>query len=173
MKRIVNLFIFIGIIAALATYSSCSPNNPVEVPITDQQLQKLIGASTATKFTWKLASATLDGVDKMVAPTGGTADYSSAFTITFSGTIGATPATTVFNYTTSKPLAPLSPWPVTGTFTFDKTNPSTTVTRGDDTVITYEVSETQLRTSFNFTSAGYPRGRTDVVKGQWIFTFTK
>jgi hypothetical protein len=171
MKKTINLLSIVGLVAVLATYSSCGPKPTAELPITDQQLQKLListSTSGAATGTWKLSTVTLDGVDK-------TADYTSAFTITLSGTIGAL-STATFSYKTTKPVVNLSPWSKdTGTFTFDATNASTTLKRDDGTVITYSANETQFTTSFQFSGSGYDRsaGRTDVVKGQWIFNFIK
>ncbi len=170
MKKIVNFVVVVGFIVVLATYSSCKKDPDKELPATDQQLQKFFGSTSSSgagTLAWKLSSATLDGVDK-------TTDYTTAFTLTLSGTIGAL-ATAPFNYTTSKPVANLSPWGKSGTFTFDATTPATKITRDDTTVITYSVNDTQLQISFTFSGTGYDRtaGRTEVVKGAWVFNFTK
>jgi hypothetical protein len=109
----------------------------------------------------------VDGVDKIAA-----GEYTTAFTLTLSGTVGAL-ASAPFNYTTTNPAVKLSPWAASGTFTFDAISPSTIVKRDDATVVTYTASDTQLTMSFNFSGAGFPRGRAEVVKGQWEFTFSK
>lgn len=179
MKRILNLIGFVGLVGALVTYSSCGSTPEPELPQADQQLQKLLGTtarSGAATLDWSCTSATLDGVDK-------TANYTSAFTITLSGEIAKTlaaGATASFNYTTAKPTyvaseSPFSPWPKTGKFTFDKDAPATKVTRDDATAIQYSVSETELVMNFSFTGNGVDRsgGRTEVVKGAWIFKFKK
>ena len=127
-------------------------------------------SGTSTSASWKLSSATLDGVDKIAA-----GDYTTSFTLTLTGTLGSV-ATAPFTYTTTKPTASLSPWEQSGSFTFDSTNPETKINRvKDGLAMTYTVNGTQLQVSFNFSASGYDRssGKTEVVAGQWIFIFTK
>ncbi len=179
MKKILNRIVFVGLVGALITYSSCGPTPEPELPQADQQLQKLLGTtarSGAATLGWTCTSATLDGVDK-------TANYTSAFTITLSGEIAKTlaaGATASFDYTTTKPTysaseSPFSPWAKTGKFTFDKDAPATKLTRDDATAIQYSVSDTELVMNFSFTGTGVDRsgGRVEVVKGAWVFKFKK
>ncbi len=173
MKKIINLFVFVGLVAVLMTYSSCGPKPAAELPVTDQLLQKLLSTTStsgAGSTAWKCSSAKVNGVDK-------TANYTTSFLLTLSGSIGAL-ATSPFQYTTSKPTygqndSPVSPWAASGTFTFDATSPSTIIKRDDGTSITYTASDTQLTMSFTFSGAGFLRGRAEIVTGQWDFTFTK
>lgn len=172
MKKILNLAASAGLLVALLTYSSCGPK-PVEVlPVTDQQLQKLLSTpetSGSVTSVWTLTSASLDGVVK-------TTDYTTNFKLTLKGTIGS-PATSKFDYETPNPgnaTIKRSPWNSTGSFTFDATSPANKVIRDDKTEVTYQVSETQLKLNFTFTGDGYTRNsRTEVVKGAWEFVFNK
>lgn len=172
MKKIMNLVSFVGLFAALLTYASCG-SKPVEVlPVTDQQLQKLLlttETSGAVTSVWTLTSTSLDGVDK-------TTDYTTNFKLTLKGTIGSS-STSPFSYETTNPgntTIKKSPWNSTGSFTFDAASPANKVIRDDKTEVTYQVSETQLKLNFNFTGGGYDRNsRTEVVKGAWEFVFKK
>jgi len=179
MKKIVNLFAFVGLIAVLITYSSCGSKAPDAVPLVDQQLQKLLVTTSTTgtvEKDWLCTSATLDGVDK-------TANYTKDFTLNLKGTLGvdSTGTATTFSYKTSKPTfltteGAISPWAIGGTFKFDDKEPAIKVTRDDGTAIQYSVNETTLSISFSFSPADsktYDRtgGRTEVVKGAWVFTF--
>jgi len=181
MKRIFNLVAFVGLMAALVTYSSCGSTPEPALSQADQQLQKLLGTTARTgaaTLDWACTAATLDGVDK-------TANYTSAFILTLSGEIGKTlaaGASSTFSYGTSKPTfvtneSATSPWPKSGTFTFDKDAPATKVTRDDATPIQYSVNDavTELTISFSYSGSGVDRsaGRTDVVKGAWVFKFKK
>lgn len=121
---------------------------------------KSIQASQLEKLskTWKATSAKKDGVDQ----TG----YAN-FTLTLSGTVGATS----FGYaTTGRPA--LSAWLSSGNWTFD-TNLLIGMIRdqgtSDELKMTYVVTETTLQITFTFTGSGY--GRVESVKGQWVMTF--
>jgi len=106
---------------------------------------------------WKCSGAVRDGV----AQTG----YDN-FQVTISGTPGAE----TFNYsTTGRPA--LSPWPATGTWSFG-TNVSTDMLRDSSLPVTYSATDSQLQLTFQFSQAGFP-GRTEVVTGQWVFSFSK
>lgn len=150
--RILSL---LGLVVVLLTYSNCGGDKPAPEPITDVQLGKLLG-------TWKINTVTLDGVDKK-------ADY-TAFELAIDGVKG----NTSFGYTT-KGRPSLSPWKSGGTWEFG-TAPETQVIRdkgtADELPMTYAVTETTLSISFTFNGAGYT-SRTGVVKGQWVFTFSK
>ena len=151
--RILSL---LGLVITLLTYSSCKDNKPTPEPITDVQLGKL------SPKTWKVDAVTLDGVDKK-------ADY-TAFELTMKGTKG----NTSFGYETSGRPS-LSPWKLSGSWEFG-TSPETQIIRdkktADELPMTYGVTETTLSITFNFSGPGYT-SRTGVVKGQWVFTFSK
>jgi hypothetical protein len=151
--RILSL---LGLVFSLLTYSSCKDDKPAPEPITDVQLGKLAE-------TWKINTVTLDGVDKK-------SEY-TAFELEMSGTKG----NTTFDYST-KGRPSLSPWKSSGKWEFG-TAPETQIIRdkgipADELPMTYAVTETTLSLSFTFSGAGYT-SRTGVVKGQWVFTFTK
>ena len=111
--------------------------------------------------TWKIKSATLDGVDKTSTYTG--------FQLTITGTKGAKS----FGYSTaSRPS--VSPWKASGSWIFG-TDPVTMMTRDADNPadkldMTYSVNETQLQINFTYTGKGYTR--TEAVAGNWVYTFT-
>lgn len=146
-----RLLLFFALVIALFTYSGCGGGDTPEEPITDVQLGKL------TK-TWKVASVSLDGVDK-------TSDYTN-FQLTLTGTKG----TTSFGYTTAgRPT--LSPWKSGGSWEFG-TAVQTQIIRdkgtADELAMTYAVTETTLQITFTYSGAGYT-ARTGVVKGQWVY----
>jgi hypothetical protein len=146
-----KILLFLALIASLFTYSGCGGDDPAEESISDQQLGKL------TK-TWKVASVSLDGVDK-------TTDYTN-FQLTLNGTKG----TTSFGYSTAGRPA-LSPWKSGGNWEFG-TAVETQIIRdkgtADELQMTYAVTETTLQITFTFSGTGYA-SRTGVVKGQWIY----
>jgi hypothetical protein len=148
-----RIFSLLGIGAILLTYSSCKDKGGTVETDSDKQLGKL-------SKTWKVNSVSLDGTDK-------TTDYSS-FQLTITGTKG----NTSFGYsTTGRPS--LSPWKSSGTWEFG-TDVFSQIIRdkgtADELAITYAVTETTLQITFTFNGDGYT-GRTDVVKGLWVFNF--
>jgi hypothetical protein len=142
---------FFALIIILVAYSGCGGSDTPSEPLTDTQLTKLAK-------TWKVASVSLDGVDK-------TSDY-SAFQLVFSGTKG----NTVFGYSTSSRPS-LSPWKASGSWEYG-TAVETQMIRdkgtADELPMTYSVTETTLQITFTFNGSGYT-SRTGVVKGQWVF----
>jgi hypothetical protein len=150
--KVFRILSLLGLVAILLTYSSCGGDDPVSESPSDVQLGKL-------SKTWKINTATLDGVDKK-------ADY-AAFQLVMSGTKG----NTSFGYSTSG-RPPLSPWKASGSWEFG-TPIETQIIRdkgtADELAMTYSVTETTLSISFTFNGAGY--SRTGVVKGQWVYTF--
>ena len=152
MKSIAKIFVLLALSTTLLTYSSCDNTKPPTPTDEEVQLGKL-------SKTWK---ATIVKKDNVVQ-TG----YTN-FTLTLSGTVGATS----FGYTTTGRPA-LSPWPSSGSWKFD-TDPLTSIIRDDGTVdklnITYTVTDATLEITFNFQGTGYA-GRVDNVKGQWVMTF--
>jgi len=152
MMKVLRILSLLGLVGLLLTYSNCKDNKSTPEPITDVQLEKLAK-------TWKINTATLDGVDKL-------ADY-TAFQLVLSGTKG----NTSFGYSTSGRPA-LSPWKSSGSWEFGA-SPETQMIRdkgtADELAMTYAVTETTLSISFSFNGSGY--SRTGVVKGQWVYTF--
>lgn len=148
--RILSLF---SIVAVLLTYAGCKGKDPDPEPIADVQFDKL-------KKTWKINTVSLDGTDK-------TADYTN-FQLTFSGTKGVPP----FDYSTSGRPS-LSPWKSSGKWDFG-TAVETQIIRdkgtADELAVSYNVTESTLTITFNFSGAGYP-ARTGVVSGDWSFNF--
>ena len=159
MKILANSALVILALASLLTYSGCKPPEPPVVPITDVQLEKLVGKWNATGTG---SNVTLDGINKK-------SDYSN-FKLEISGNLGATE----FGYTTTGRPA-LSPWPSSGTWSFDATSPETMIIRdpetGDELIMNYSISDVQLQITFNFSKAGY--SRTKKVTGEWIYTLAK
>jgi len=153
--KALRILTLLGLVAVLLTYSNCGGDPPPPEPITDVQLAKVAK-------TWKINTATKDGVDM-------TADYTN-FVLTLSGTKG----NTTFGYSTSGRPSAGSPWPQSGTWEFGDA-PETQMIRDKADIdkkldMTYSVTETTLSISFAFPKdQGY--SRTGSVKGQWIFTF--
>jgi len=152
MMKVLRILSLLGLVGLLLTYSNCKDKKSTQDPITDVQLGKLVK-------TWKINTATLDGVDKL-------ADYVD-FQLVLSGTKG----NTSFGYSTSGRPA-LSPWKSSGSWEFGA-SPETQMIRdkgtADELAMTYAVTETTLSISFTFNGSGY--SRTGVVKGQWVYTF--
>ncbi len=152
MKSIAKIFVLLALSAVLLTYSSCDNTKPPTPTDEEVQLGKL-------SKTWKTTSTsvTKDGV----VQTG----YTN-FTLTLSGTVGATS----FGYAAAG-RPPLSPWLSSGNWKFD-TDPLTSIIRDsgvDELKMTYFVTETTLQLTFNFQGTGY--ARVGNVKGQWVMTF--
>jgi hypothetical protein len=149
MKLSVKLFAAMALACVLLTYSSCKHHTDPAPPITDTQIDLLIGK------TWKVAAVTKDDV----AQTGYT-----GFTLTFTGSHGAS---SVSFTTANRP--PKSPWPASGTFTFSTASPQTSFTRDDGVAFTYSVTASQLQMVFDYNGDGFTR--VAEVKGKWNFTF--
>jgi len=151
--KVLRILSLISITAVLLTYAGCKGKGGEPEPIADIQFDKL-------KKTWKINTATLDGVDK-------TSDYTS-FQLTFSGTKGTPP----FDYSTSGRPS-LSPWKSSGKWEFGSAVESQIARdkgTADELSMTYTVTESTLTISFNFSGAGYS-ARTGVVSGNWVYTF--
>jgi hypothetical protein len=158
MKALKSLLL-IASVGVLFTFSNCGGGGGTPEPVADQQLAKLTGTWNATSVVYQPPSAPLTTYPN--------------FKLVLSGTKGAAS----FNYTTSGNPATLSPWKSSGTWAFG-TDPVTMMVRdsGVDLLdMTYVVSATTLEIRFNFPrDGGYPnQGRTEQVKGDWVFSFTK
>lgn len=147
LKSLVSLLA----IASLVFFSNCG-DDPSEPPIQDQQLEKLAA-------TWNIASASRDGV---------AVDY-TGFKLTISGTPGAAS----FDYSTQGRPA-LSPWKSSGKWSFGQ-SVETQIIRdpgtADELQMTYIVTANSLQLTFTYNGNGFSRA--GVVKGQWVFNFTK
>ena len=144
MKIAGKIAFAVGIVCFLMMYSGCKKHKDEPEPVTDVQLKLLTNTFAPTGQVWSVTAVTLDGVDKK-------SDYTS-FKLTLTGIKGQTQ----FSFATAGRPA-LSPWPASGNFTFDATNPATTLSR-DDTppvTVTYAATATQLTMSFTFSGAGY------------------
>jgi hypothetical protein len=155
--KLLKVFILLIAVGSLITFSNCGGGGSTPEPLADQQFTKLAGSGTKT---WKISSVTLDGAAN--------SQY-NGFTLTISGTKGAT----IFNYSVANRPA-LSPWKASGKWSFG-TNISTDIIRDPDIAtdkqeMTYTVTDNTLEIKFNFQGAGYTR--TDQVGGNWIFTFS-
>lgn len=151
--KVLKSLVSLVAIAALVLFSNCG-DDPSEPPIQDQQLEKLAA-------TWNIASASRDGV---------AVDY-TGFKLTISGTPGATS----FDYSTQGRPA-LSPWKSSGKWSFGQ-SVETQIIRdpgtADELQMTYVVTDTSLQLTFTFNGNGYSNPRVGVVRGQWVFNFTK
>ncbi len=151
MKRS-SLIIALALLGVAASFWQCgSDPAPAQDP-KDAQLEKL-------SKTWNTTSQTIDGVPD---------PNHDNFSIAISGSAGQN----TFNYTTTgRPAcaSPCSPWPASGTFTFEA-DFATTLKREDGTIITYSVTGSQLQMTFSYAGAGFT-GRTAVVQGNWTFQF--
>ena len=154
MKLAVKIIFLLGVSCSLMLYSGCSKKHPAPPSITDQQLDLL------TKSAWKVTAATKDNVD-VKSP-----DYSS-FQLTLSGAKGQK----TIDYTTSGRTGTKYPWAQSGKFVFDDNSPATTLTRDDGVIVTYAATATQLTMSFDYSGPGF-NARTDIVTGNWLFTFS-
>ncbi|MCW5909769.1 MAG: hypothetical protein KIT62_01785 [Cyclobacteriaceae bacterium] len=152
MRTIPRFFslLMLGMIPLL--YSGCKKDDPVK-PITDQQIEKLNGS-------WKATEVKADDILQ---------DEYDDFVLTFSGDAG----NKFLEYTPEgRPF--VSPWPESGTLLFDDADPQRVLHRDDDVVITYEVTNTTLTISFDFSEEGYiNNGRTSGITGEWEFKFSK
>lgn len=151
--KVFRILSLIGLVAILLTYSSCGGDDPASESVSDVQLGKL-------SKTWKVNTVTKDGDDR-------TAEYSS-FQLVLSGTKG----NTSFGYSTSGRTLP-NVWKSSGSWEFGSA-PETQMIRDkgtlDELAMTYIVTETTLKITFNFQKDGYT-SRTGVVKGNWEFNF--
>jgi hypothetical protein len=149
-KIISNLTLVMTLLSAILL-ANCKKNEEEE-PLTDQQLRKI-------SFTWTAAAVTLDDVAQPA--------YGN-FKITCTRVMGSK----TFAYTTDgRPN--LSPWPASGSFTFDEATPLTALKRDDGLVANYQVSESALTVTFNYSMPGYPGSRANAVRGKWEFIFTR
>jgi len=154
MKRS-KVLIALTLFGASASFWQCGSDPAPAKDPQDEQLAKL-------SQTWKATSVTLSNGGAPATQTG----YDN-FTLTISGT----PGNATFNFSTSgRPAGTKSsPWPASGTFTFE-TDFNTTVKRDDLVIFTYFVTATQLELDFTYTGAGFD-ARTSSINGSWKMIF--
>jgi hypothetical protein len=111
----------------------------------------VVKAKLTAATSWKVQSATVDGVDQ-------TAIYKN-LALSFSAT----------GYTSTNGGAV---WPASGTWSFNNTD-GTAVKRDDGLIITVEVTDTTLKLSYTWTKTTLSGGRAESVKGSQVLTFTK
>jgi hypothetical protein len=146
--KIVKLIAVALVSIALVQISGCGGggNGTPTLSASDAVKAKLTAATS-----WKVQSATVDGVDqtaiyKNLALSFSVAGYSS----TNGGTV----------------------WPATGTWSFNDAN-GTTVKRDDGLIISVEVTDTSLKLSYTWAKTTLSGGREESVKGAQVLTFTK
>jgi len=153
--KFLRFSVLMALIAGFGILSSCKKGDDPEPSIQEKNL----GLMTDT---WVVTSVTYEGQPSSVDYTG--------MTITISGTFNATSNT--YNYTMgNRPVGKLTPWPASGTWSFDETLPQSIVIRNDDDLpMGYTVTDDLLQFDFTYTGDGYT-GRTSVVEGDWVFVF--
>lgn len=153
--KFLRLTFLVAVMGCLALFTSCDEGGGKKLTIEETQL-------LALSKTWTVSEVRFEGTSDR------TAEY-SGMTLTVGGTF--VDPTTVYDYSlTNRPT--LSPWPVSGTWTFDVNDPETLIIRTEDSLpISYSVTDDQLQLTFNYTGPGYS-GRVSAVEGSWIFLFT-
>jgi len=151
MKR-TKLFIVLALFGVAMSFWQCGSDPAPATDPQDEQLTKLSHTWTTTNVTFN--SSPVTGYEN--------------FEITLTGTAGQD----TFNFSvTGRPAGTNNtPWPASGTFTFG-TDFATILNRDDGTVVTYSVSSTQLQMTFTYNGTGFSGSRTNVVNGNWSFTF--
>ena len=154
--KFVRLSFLPALIIGLISFASCDKSDPPEPSVEEAQLALLSKPWTVSEV--RFGSGNTDR----------TAEY-SGMTLTISGTFsdGGT-----YNYSLAGRPS-LSPWPASGTWTFDLNDPENLVIRTEDNLaITYSVTEGQLQLVFTYAGAGYAGPRISAVEGTWTFLFT-
>jgi hypothetical protein len=156
--KFLRLTFLVALIGCLTFFTSCDEGGGKKLSIEETQFLALSKTWTVTEV--RFGSGNTDR----------TAEYTATgMTLTISGDF--VDPTSAYQYTiTGRPS--LSPWPASGTWTFDPNDPETLIIRAEDNLpITYSVTETELQLTFNYTGAGYP-ARVSAVEGSWTFLFT-
>ncbi len=157
--KVISLIALVGV---LFTLSNCGGGGSNPEPVADVQLAKLSKA-------WKLTAVTRDSQNQSsLYATSGT-----PFKLTITGTKGAAS----FGYTTTGNPPSGSVWKGSGSWAFG-TSPETMIVRDGGSVtdkldMNYTVTATTLVVTFAFSgTGGYAnQGKTEVVTGNWSFTF--
>lgn len=155
--------LFSLLLIAVVLVTSCKNDEDPDPNPAQLQTQKLTGEyKTASTKGWTVSSVIFDGIDDR------TSDWTN-----FSIDISANPSGTN-NFTTQNAFSP-GPWPSSGTWDFGGTtdNPNINLfVRGDGLDIAINVSDNQLTMTFTYDDNVHSGGRTEVVNGEYRFTFT-
>ncbi len=163
MRNLITALAFLSLVTLSLT--GCKKDSDPEPSAAEQAITKLTNNSS---ITWKVSSVTLES---SAVP-----EYDgSNFSLTLTKTGDSAEAT--HGYGTSNRPDRLQPWPLSGDWKLG-TNVSSQLVRDPDTAdelaMTYSVSDSELVISFNFNGNGWDKaGKTEVVEGNWVFTFTK
>lgn len=160
--RILRLTFLFALIAGFVGLSSCKPDEKSDPSVEEAQLKLLTGNSETGK-KWNVSKVRFGpGL-----ATDRTAEY-SGMAITFKGKYSG--ANTSLNYeVTGRPN--LSPWPASGTWSFDENAPENLFMRDDNVSFTYSLTANQLSLDFTYAGAGFP-GRISAVEGTWSILLT-
>lgn len=150
MKHVTRILSLLAL-SATVFLAGCDKGDDNKKSKNDQQIEKLVG-------TWTAQEVTLDGDPQ---------EY-DGFKLTLSGS----PGDDQLSYTTADRPAN-GPWPASGNLAFGTPETNKLIRSGDNLDITYQVSDNQLSMSFKYQGEGFAGGRTEVVAGDWVFTFTK
>ena len=163
-KSILTLSI---IMAAAIAIVSCKGEEGDDPTPAQLPTEALTGAyATSSSKTWTLSNVTFDGFEDR------TSDW-TGFTLTMSNN----PSGSSNSYTAASAYTP-GPWPSTGSWRFGGTadNPNINQVIRDaapeELDIAIVVNATQLVMTFTFDDAVHRSGRTEVVNGEYSFTFT-
>ena len=158
-KNLFNTAILAMIVPALLLFSSCG-GDPEPVPTAgDIVLTNLVSGP------WKVASVTVDGVDKST--------LFANMTITFASSSTADGKPVAFNgsYTTTNGGAV---WPASGNWTITDPTSGTILSRSDGvTVQLTEATASQLKFNLAWSKNTFGSGKTSSVKGQHAFNLSK
>jgi hypothetical protein len=159
--RILRLTFLFALIAGFVGLSSCKKDKDADPTIQEAQLKLLTGNSETGK-TWTVSQVRFGPGNQ-----DRTAEY-AGMAIKLKGKYSAT--NTTINYeVTGRP--DLSPWPASGTLSFDENEPENLLIREDGMDFTYSLTENQLSLNFTYSGDGYP-GRISAVEGTWAISFT-
>lgn len=144
--KIFNLIAVVLVSIVLLQISGCGGNTTPTLSASDAVKAKLTAATS-----WKMQSATVDGVDQTATYKGlALAFTATAYTSTNGGVV----------------------WPTSGTWSFNSTD-GTSLKRNDGLVIALDVTDTTLKLSFTWATTTLSGGKVDSVKGQTVLNFTK
>ncbi len=155
MKLLTRTLFLLTIASLTLFFANCGGGGGDEKTPQQVQLGKL-------SKTWVLGTATLDGISSPL--------IGSDFALTISGSFNSGSPDGPYNYSVTGTLTP-SPWPASGTWTFDSiSGDGGQIIREDGVGITYSIG-TDGRLTLNFTCAAcdYAGARTSQANGDWVF----
>jgi hypothetical protein len=132
---------------------ACSDDDSSSQTVAEQQAEKLTGR-------WKVTAATLDGANQ------------EGYTATIFTLSSLTSGTNMSYSIENNPAE--SPWRLAsgGRLFFDTQDAANYLTRDDDVLISYEVTETTLVFEFTYAEPS-TGGRANSIVGEWKFTLEK